>query len=213
MSVTERRALMKQERRMTILAAAKELFYARGYQMTTMDSIAERTELNKATLYSYFGSKDELYVAITVDCILEIEQLLKEAIAAAESPEKKVRAIFNTFIEYCLNNPEVFRITQHFLHGAVREHLPVHLVDEINYLAYRTLSLGRDTLQEGVDQGAFRTGLDPELFCLISWRLTMGLLEMAIQGGSEKAGAFGTDRRLYEQALDMLIGGINAWPS
>lgn len=199
---------VRRQRRDTILAAAKELFYEYGYRQTTMESIAARTTLNKTTLYSYFSSKDELYVTLTIDCILEVEQQLKEGIAAAETPEDEVRAIFNTFIEYCLGNPELFRITQHFLHGEVRDNLPAHLVDEINYLTYRTLSLGSNTLREGVARGAFRGGLDPDLFCLISWRLAMGLLELAIQGGSEKAGAFSPDRRLYEQALDMLIGGI-----
>jgi AcrR family transcriptional regulator len=43
-----------------LLAAADELFYAEGVHVVGVDRIVERAGVAKASLYSIFGSKDEL---------------------------------------------------------------------------------------------------------------------------------------------------------
>ncbi len=47
-----------------ILAAAKELFLARGYAATTVDAICEKAELTKGSFYYSFDSKEDLGVAV-----------------------------------------------------------------------------------------------------------------------------------------------------
>jgi len=46
-----------------ILAAATELFTEHGYAATSMDLIAKHAEVSKQTVYSHFGSKDQLFAA------------------------------------------------------------------------------------------------------------------------------------------------------
>lgn len=53
-----------QLRRQIILEAAEKLFLSKGYEHTTMDEIANEAEFSKGTVYKYFMSKDELYIAI-----------------------------------------------------------------------------------------------------------------------------------------------------
>ena len=50
----------KQKINERIIAAAVELFNTRGCQQTTMDEIAGRAEISRATLFNYFPSKDAL---------------------------------------------------------------------------------------------------------------------------------------------------------
>ena len=47
-----------------ILAAAKELFLARGYGATTVDAICEKAELTKGSFYYSFDSKEDLGHAV-----------------------------------------------------------------------------------------------------------------------------------------------------
>ena len=42
-----------------LLAAAKELFLARGYAATTVDAICEKAELTKGSFYYSFDSKED----------------------------------------------------------------------------------------------------------------------------------------------------------
>jgi len=50
----------QQERRRLILGEAAALFAGLGYATSTMDELAERTDLNKGTLYYYYNSKAQL---------------------------------------------------------------------------------------------------------------------------------------------------------
>ena len=50
--------------RQRIVDAAYESFWRSGFVRTSVDSIAERANLTKRTLYSYFRSKDDLLAAV-----------------------------------------------------------------------------------------------------------------------------------------------------
>ncbi len=67
MGTAARKEREKQKRREEILAAARDLFYEKGYQNTTVEEIAEAAEISKGTVYLYFASKDELYVSVILE--------------------------------------------------------------------------------------------------------------------------------------------------
>jgi TetR/AcrR family transcriptional repressor of mexJK operon len=50
-------------KRQQILDAAVNLFTEKGYASTSMDLIAKNADVSKQTVYSHFGSKDELFSA------------------------------------------------------------------------------------------------------------------------------------------------------
>jgi TetR/AcrR family transcriptional regulator, transcriptional repressor for nem operon len=59
-----------------ILAAAKELFLARGYAATTVDAICERAELTKGSFYYFFDSKEHLGLAVLDWSLQQSAQML-----------------------------------------------------------------------------------------------------------------------------------------
>ena len=64
MGVAERRVREKEARRVSILNAAEEVFFEKGFESATMDEVAERAELSKGLLYVYYGNKDDLAHAV-----------------------------------------------------------------------------------------------------------------------------------------------------
>lgn len=67
-----------------ILSCAEELFYARGYDGTGVQEIAQKAGITKPTLYYYFGSKRGL-----LDTLLKTKyEKLREAVQGASSAEK-----------------------------------------------------------------------------------------------------------------------------
>ncbi len=69
----------KDDRRDAIVAVAKEAFLANGYAGTSMSAIAARVGGSKATLYSYFQSKEELFIAVVQKKCQQIQGMLNEA--------------------------------------------------------------------------------------------------------------------------------------
>lgn len=62
-----RGAEQKQERRQAIVTAAWEIFQAMSFQAVTMAQVAERLGLSKGTLYLYFKTKEELFLAVQLE--------------------------------------------------------------------------------------------------------------------------------------------------
>lgn len=56
-----------EEKRAAILAAAKGVFLGHGFEAASMAEIAKATGGSKQTLYSYFPSKEELFVAVMTE--------------------------------------------------------------------------------------------------------------------------------------------------
>ncbi|MGW6057930.1 TetR/AcrR family transcriptional regulator [Streptomyces sp. NPDC055189] len=56
------------QKRAAILAAARELFLADGFDRTSVDAVAARAEVSKRTVYDYFGDKQTLLQAV-VDAV------------------------------------------------------------------------------------------------------------------------------------------------
>ena len=47
-----------QERRQEFLDTARELFYSKGYEETSVNDILKKLDLSKGTFYHYFKSKE-----------------------------------------------------------------------------------------------------------------------------------------------------------
>ena len=54
------RAQQKAQRRELIEIAAKNLFVEKGFELASIEEIAALAMVSQATVYNYYGSKDEL---------------------------------------------------------------------------------------------------------------------------------------------------------
>lgn len=78
-----------------LLAAASELFYAEGVHSVGIDRVIERAGVAKATLYSTFGSKDELvraYLERRHDATRD--RMSRELAARYATPAEKLVGVF-----------------------------------------------------------------------------------------------------------------------
>jgi len=69
----------KDDRRDAIIAIAQQVFAENGYAGTSMSLIAARVGGSKGTLYNYFKSKEELFVAVVERKCALIQQMLNRA--------------------------------------------------------------------------------------------------------------------------------------
>jgi len=58
-------------KRRAILAAAAEVFRESGFTGATMGAVSERASGSKATIYRYFSSKNDLFVTLMMEAVLE----------------------------------------------------------------------------------------------------------------------------------------------
>jgi AcrR family transcriptional regulator len=80
-------------KRQAILNAASEVFRTRGFAGGTMTDVAEHLGASKATLYRYFRTKDDLFVALMLDAVFDEA----EAIFATLRPTGDLRGTLEAF--------------------------------------------------------------------------------------------------------------------
>ncbi|MCX6236804.1 MAG: TetR/AcrR family transcriptional regulator [Bacteroidia bacterium] len=87
---------MRDTTRHTILTVARNVFAHRGADNTTMDDLAKASGLGRRTIYTYFKSREELYLEVINREIDIILKQLNRVAGMKISPEKKiVRFMFN----------------------------------------------------------------------------------------------------------------------
>jgi len=86
------------ERRTAILDIAREAFLQDGYSGTSMSRIAVEVGGSKATLYSYFPSKKELFVAVIDRETAQLYDSIFNLKLSLEEPE----TAFHDFVRRCL---------------------------------------------------------------------------------------------------------------
>ena len=83
-------------KRKQILNAATELFTEQGYHATSMILIAKRADVSKQTVYSHFGSKEDLFsAAIKQKC--DASLMLDFASLTLENPKEALLTIAKRF--------------------------------------------------------------------------------------------------------------------
>jgi AcrR family transcriptional regulator len=81
-------------KRKRIVDAARRLFYEKGYERTTLDDIAERLQVTKPFIYSYYKNKIDLLHEIAQQCISECLEAQSRIMTGRMSiPEKLARII------------------------------------------------------------------------------------------------------------------------
>jgi TetR/AcrR family transcriptional regulator, mexJK operon transcriptional repressor len=77
--------------RKRILDAAQSSFLAAGYEQTSMDTVAAVAGVSKQTVYSHFGTKEALFIAMT-DAMIEAAVAAQQAAVPEPAPETPVSA-------------------------------------------------------------------------------------------------------------------------
>lgn len=137
--------------RAQILRAAADLFRERGYQASTVDHIAARLGMSKASLYTHFRAKEEMLAAISRETIEAFTRDLNLVLASRLGAEDKLRTVVRQHVQFVIAN---------------RSFLTVFFGEEANLPPrfVRSLAAQKDRydkgveriVEEGVRSGVFR---------------------------------------------------------
>lgn len=137
---------------------AFSLFAAHGYESTTMSQIATAVGIKKPTLYSYYESKEALFLSIFTEVAEEyrqyIEQILEEALQM-ESAKDQLYHVFQRYITYFAQNPELSAFWNRILIFPPAS-LKEKLFTQINNLETSLYGQVAQIIQAGMDRGELR---------------------------------------------------------
>jgi AcrR family transcriptional regulator len=110
MGITERRAREKKERRKAILNCARELILLQGVDRVSMEDIARKAELSKATLYLYFSGKEIIFNEICEESARVFLSRFKPILENGVSGIEGLKLFWRGYVELFGNSDEMFII-------------------------------------------------------------------------------------------------------
>ena len=138
-----------------ILEAARTVFAQKGFAGATIDAIALAAGVAKGTVYLYFESKRELFLASLREGVQALHAEVAEQMGAAETCEGKVHAFIAGRLQYFSRNRDFFRIYytefSHLITGTANSQ------PEFQDLYEQQAALLEAVLADGIAQGQFRS--------------------------------------------------------
>jgi AcrR family transcriptional regulator len=210
MGIEERKEREKQARREAIRGSAREIFFAKGFNATTMDEIAHKAELSKGALYLYFASKEELYVSVMSEGLSILFSRAEEALTLDLPPDQMLRKLGEVHYRYYLDYPEYSRIFFFSEHRNVAKQLPRDLIQGIMDKGMRYFQLIVGVIQKGIEQGIF-SPVDPRKAAVAFWGATSGTLLLFEEEVNREIIGMDVEQMIH-YTLDLFIEALKERP-
>jgi AcrR family transcriptional regulator len=137
-----------------ILMATAEVLNRDGYHAMSLEDVAEKVDLTKATLYHYFGGKDELISACLALVGREVNDRLAKLAVENESltATESLRSLLSEQLTILLiDYPDAARLF------AQPHNWPVEHSKQVRSLREQHDAVFRTVLNAGVESGEFKT--------------------------------------------------------
>ena len=85
--------------RAKLVDVARKLFAKNGVNNTTMNDIAVASEKGRRTLYTYFKSKEDIYMAVVESELEMLSEALEKVASEAISPDEKILKLIETHLD------------------------------------------------------------------------------------------------------------------
>ncbi|NBS46062.1 MAG: TetR/AcrR family transcriptional regulator [Betaproteobacteria bacterium] len=144
--------------RADIIAVATREFAEKGLAGARIDDIAAAMQTSKRMIYYYFGSKEQLYVAVLEEAYHRIRSIEAELHLDDLAPEAALRTLVAFTVDYQRANPDFVRLvmTENIHRGAFLAESKT--IQKLNVPAITAV---RQVYERGVRDGVFRKGIDP----------------------------------------------------
>ena len=192
--------ILRQFMETSIAQAAKMVFAERGYQGATLEEIAQRAGMSKATIYIYYKNKDDLFIQVVEELIhTAMTETTREA-SSVQPPVAKLAAIVRSQITFYEREREFFRIYLNEKHGLEVAPKDPHK-QALRAMYLQMVDVLTKVLQEGIDSGVLQS-MDSRRLAFFLQEMMNSVLVQRIQGKAKTS----VDEDVA-QLLDLFLHG------
>ncbi|UCG01956.1 MAG: TetR/AcrR family transcriptional regulator [Candidatus Heimdallarchaeota archaeon] len=180
-------------RRDTIIKIAEKFFISQGYSQTMVDKIADEAGYSKATIYNYFESKDDLFVAVAA---IVFEKLFHTFESTLNQPDIKfeLRSLGDAYVIFLDEYPDYAAFFDPSRLGLAIERmikkeetnqLLTESEKELRYYQLKIEKLMRDVILETMKNAGVSTKLDPFSVIMALSTLDSAIRVLLVRGARE----------------------------
>ena len=160
-------------RRNDVLEAATNCFLSTGFARTSLGAIARGASMSKATLYRYYSSKEEIFMACAERVFHQLYADVWSAISQVQAPGERLRARWHAFVESFADWAPMMNLVRGLAIGN-----PTFRDEYLRLTATIVAPIARELSRLDADQ---RAGIDSEFMSYI----VMGMAEAGARAVNE----------------------------
>jgi AcrR family transcriptional regulator len=168
MTIAARKQKEKEEMRALILDGARSIFLEKGYDLTSIRTIAERIDYSPGTIYLYFKDKDEIFHALHEEGFRRMLQKM-QPLQHVGDPFERLKAMGHVYMEFAEENKDFYDLM--FIIKAPIKH-EAH--EDKWEMGHHTLNFLKQIIRECQAAGRFK-GMDVEFFSFSIWSAMHGM--------------------------------------
>lgn len=182
-----------QKKLQRLMEKAEELFLNYGYSRVSMEQIAGEAGISKMTIYKYFPSKDDLFIAVMEQMTNFHTRLIMEMLSEKDHTLEKIESLYNYMMD-------------------LSEQLPADLTTDIIERPYifqkieafkkeKALAMWRYILKDGIRKGDIRP-IDVDFVSALLLNLPMAFMNSDYMNEENKR------QWLYKNLFDFMKYGL-----
>jgi AcrR family transcriptional regulator len=142
---------LTERRRAEILDAAARLFARDGFAGADTQVLADELGVGKGTIYRYFPSKRELFLAVVDRVMRRLREVVDAAIEGVDEPLERVATAIRTYLDFFAEHPQ-------FVELLIQERASFKDRQKPTYFQHRDANIGRwqDLFRELIAAGRVR---------------------------------------------------------
>lgn len=157
-----------------ILEAAISCFSRQGYHPTTVDDIADEAALSKGAIYTYFESKEQIFLTLADQALEKKIALLSQVYSPNSTPWTRLCNVWHQIImSWARVDLENLRVVFEFWMEASKH---PHLREVLENRYAKSEQIFVNILEEGIKTGEFSPKVDAKMLARVFWSLTDGLV-------------------------------------
>lgn len=200
-----KRELKAAHRSNQILDAAKAVFVDADFNAVTVEDIATASGLSRATIYQYFGSKQDIYTALLLRDLDGMISGLVKSLVETDSVKNNLFRMSVEYMNFFRDHSEYFKALSFFFLPGRKEPLPAEAAE----LVRAKLNEGILTIERAITLGIERQEarpVDARAATLSLWGQWMGCAYLAATG--RIALYERTTEQVYANSIEIFLEGL-----
>ncbi len=190
-----KQTVKRQLKEKAILDAAEKVFFPGGYERAKMDEVADACGMSKASLYFYFKSKEDIYMAITYRAFQVLIDIYYQIIEQNRESNglERVKKIFDgyaTFSEEHYHYHEaLFYYMAMLRNGEIEDRGLQNSIyyKKIQGIQNLPIKIVVAEIDAGKEDGSITSKKPSLLIYLTSWAMIAGFVKLSVFGGVGKS--------------------------
>ncbi|MFD0698719.1 TetR/AcrR family transcriptional regulator [Paenibacillus sp. GCM10027628] len=189
----------KEQRRDIILEGALNCFAEKGYGGTTIDDIAIRLGISKGAIYTYFPSKEDIYIRLMEKRMnAMVDGLKSKFLQQQDSATAKLHYMFQKFIDQPLD--DLRRLLTFHLEFTIHSSRKEDMQNRLEHNYNKAFQMIVEIIEEGKNNGEFRKEIDEKKATSLFWAARDGIALHYLSDGTKE-----NFNRIVEEWKEMLF--------